>query len=234
MKRLAFLTDIHLDEQFPIDNNVNPRKNLEVVLADISTQGITELIFGGDIGEATAHDYFFEALKQFSMKLILGNHDKFEEVREHFNPTQNKNEFYYKVEDENYLYLFLDTSSDEISDNQLLWVQSELNNKTIILFIHHPILPINTPVDKLYPLKNREQLESILLEHKENITVFCGHYHMNDEQKHENIKQFTTQSLSFQLVKNGTEIEIDNKNFGYRIIEIEDGKIETHLINFEN
>jgi 3',5'-cyclic-AMP phosphodiesterase len=234
MKRIAFLTDIHLDEQFPIDNNVNPRENLKIVLDDISRRGINDIVFGGDIGEATAHEYFFDALKKFSLKVILGNHDRFEEVRAYFNLTQNINEFHYKVEDDGYTYLFLDTSSDEISQNQLNWVQSELNNKAIILFMHHPILQVNTPVDKLYPLKNREQLKGILHKHKRNITVFCGHYHMNDEQEYENIKQFTTQSLSFQLVKNATEIEIDHKNFGYRIIEIGDDKIETQLINFEN
>jgi Icc protein len=235
MKRIAFLTDIHLDEQFPLDNNVDPTKNLETVLSDLSKQGITEIIFGGDIGESTAHNYFFNALKQFSFKLILGNHDKFDKVKEHFNVGENKNELYYKVEEENYLYLFLDTSSDEISNNQLQWLLSEhKTNKEIILFIHHPILSINTPVDKLYPIKNREQLKAILLEYKKNVTVFCGHYHMNDEQELENIKQITTQSLSFQLVKNATEIKVDNSNFGYRIIEIYNDKIETHLINFKS
>jgi 3',5'-cyclic-AMP phosphodiesterase len=235
MKRIAFLTDIHLDEQFPIDNNVNPRKNLENVLAAISKQGITEIIFGGDIGEATAHDYFFDALKNYSLKLILGNHDKFDEVKEHFNPTQNENELFYKIEDNGYLYLFLDSSSDEISSNQLRWLQSELTiNKDINLFIHHPILPINTAVDKLYPLKNRKELKTILLYFKKNVSVFCGHYHMNDDQVFQNIKQYTTQSLSFQLAKNTTSIKVDNTTFGYRIIEIEDGKLETRLINFNN
>jgi 3',5'-cyclic-AMP phosphodiesterase len=235
MKRIAFITDIHLDEQFPIDNNVDPANNFETVLADISKQGITDIIFGGDIGEASAHNYFFNALKQFSFKLILGNHDKFDEVKKHFIVDENKNELYYKVEEENYLYLFLDTSSDEISNHQLEWLQSKLDrNKKIILFIHHPILSIDTPVDKMYPLKNREQLKSILLEYKKNVTVFCGHYHMNDEQELENIKQITTQSLSFQLVKNATEIKVDNTNFGYRIIEIYDDKIDTRLINFKS
>jgi 3',5'-cyclic-AMP phosphodiesterase len=235
MKTIAFLTDIHLDEQFPIDNNVNPTKNLETVLADISKKKITEIIFGGDIGDATAHNYFFDALKQFSLKLILGNHDKFDDVKEHFNKDADKNELYYKVEEDGYLYLFLDTSSDEISNNQLLWVQSELNNnKEVILFIHHPILPINTAVDTLYPLKKREQLQRILLKHKKNITVFCGHYHMNDEQELGNIKQITTQSLSFQLVKDEREIKVDNSNFGYRIIHIGDNKIETEVINFKS
>ncbi len=235
MKRIAFLTDVHLDEQFPIDNNVHSRKNLQTVLGDISKQGITDIIFGGDIGEASAHNYFFNALKQFSLKLILGNHDKFDEVKKHFIVDENKNELYYKVEEENYLYLFLDTSSDELSNNQLRWLQSKLDsNKKIILFIHHPILSIDTPVDKMYPLKNREQLKSILLEYKKNVTVFCGHYHMDDEQELENIKQITTQALSFQLVKNATEIKVDNSNFGYRIIEIYDDKIDTRLINFKS
>lgn len=235
MKRIAFLTDVHLDEQFPIDNNVNSTKNIGTVLSDISKQGIAEIIFGGDIGEASAHNYFFDALKQFSFKLILGNHDKFENVKEHFIIDQNKNELYYKVEDESYLYIFLDTSSDEISTIQIQWLQAELNSiKEIILFIHHPVLSINTPVDKLYPLKNREQLKAILLNHEKNITVFCGHYHMNDEQVQNNIKQITTQSLSFQLVKNATEIQIDNSNFGYRIIEIYEDKIETYLMNFKS
>ncbi len=234
MKRIAFLTDVHLSEQFPIDNKVNPKQNLVTVLEDISKRGIAEIIFGGDIGEVSAHNYFFNTLKQFSFKLILGNHDKFENVKEHFNIDKTKNELYYKVEEENYLYLYLDTSSDEISNTQLQWLQSELaGNKKIILFIHHPILSINTPVDKLYPLKNREQLKSILLEYKKDVAVFCGHYHMNDVKELKNIKQITTQSLSFQLEKNSAEIKVDNSNFGYRILEIYDDKIETHLIIFK-
>ncbi|MBN8642935.1 MAG: metallophosphoesterase family protein [Flavobacteriales bacterium] len=235
MRRIAYITDVHLDEQFPIDNNVNPKQNLEIVLQDISKQGVNEIIFGGDIGEASSHIYFFDALKPFTFKLVLGNHDKFKNVKDHFIIDKSKNELYYKVEDENYLYLFLDTSTDEISNSQLLWLQSELKiNKKILVFIHHPILPINTPVDNQYPLKNREELKSILLHQKNNITVFCGHYHMNDEFELENIKQITTQSLSFQLVKNADKIQIDNLNFGYRIIEIHEDKIETHLINFKN
>jgi 3',5'-cyclic-AMP phosphodiesterase len=162
MRRVAFLTDIHFDETFPINNNVNTRKNWEIVLADISKKGITELIFGGDIGETASYNYFFETLKSFSFKLILGNHDKFNDVKDFFNPSKNKQELRYKVEDNDYLYIFLDSSSDQISNDQLIWLQTNLSlKKEIILFLHHPILHINTPVDTLYPLKNREQLKNI-------------------------------------------------------------------------
>jgi 3',5'-cyclic AMP phosphodiesterase CpdA len=235
MKRIAFLTDIHLDEQYPIDQNINPRKNLTTVLADLSRQKITEVIFGGDIGVATAHPYFFNALKQFSVNILLGNHDKFEDVKKHFNKSTDKNALYYKIEDAGYTYLFLDSATDEISNRQLQWLQMELKTeKQIILFIHHPILSIATKADELYPLKNRNVLQSVLLNYKKKITIFCGHYHMNDEQEHYNIKQITTLSLSFQLVKNEQEIKVDNTNFGYRIIEIHEDKIETQLYSFEN
>lgn len=234
MKRIAFITDIHLGEQFPIDNNVNPPKNLETVLSDIENRKINEIIFGGDIGEATSHDYFFEKLKNLNVKLILGNHDKFDKVKDHFNIDKNKDELYYKTEDDKYQYIFLDSSSDELSKTQLEWLINELSEqKELVLFVHHPVLEIETKVDKVYPLKNREDLKLILLNFKNNVTIFCGHYHMNDEQEFKNIKQYTTQSLSFQLIKNPTEIEIDNLNFGYRIITISNENIKTEIINFK-
>ncbi len=234
MKRIAFLTDIHLDEQFPIDNNIDTRTNFETILEDIERRNISEVVFGGDIGESTAHNYFFEKIKKLSANLILGNHDKFENVKNHFIIDKKHQELYYKSEDENYQYIFLDTSVDAISNTQLQWLQNELNeNKELIIFLHHPILEIETPVDKVYPLKNRDELKAVLLAFKRNVTVFCGHYHMNDEQELKNIKQYTTQSMSFQLMKNAAEIEVDNKNFGYRIVEIHNDKIETELINFD-
>ncbi len=235
MKRIAFITDIHLNEQFPLDNNVNPTKNFEKVLADIENRKIDEIIFGGDIGEATAHSYFFDKLKKYSLRLILGNHDKFEEVKQYFFKDIYQKELYYKAEDENCQYIFLDTSLDELSKNQLEWLQVELTEKKkLILFIHHPVLEIKTQIDKLYPLKNRDELTSILVNFKNNVTIFCGHYHMNDENEFKNIKQYTTQSLSFQLIKNSTEIEVDNRNFGYRIIEISNEKIKTEIVSFKS
>lgn len=234
MKIIAFITDVHLDEQFPIDNKVNSVKNFEIVLEDIKRRNIQEVIFGGDIGEATAHNYFFEKLQNFSLNLILGNHDKFEKVKEHFIKDINKEELYYKTEDKEYQYIFLDTSANELSKIQLNWLENELTpNKELILIVHHPVLEIETPVDKIYPLKNREELRTVLLHFKNNVTIFCGHYHMNDEQEFENIKQYTTQSMSFQADKNSNEIRIDNSNFGYRIIEISKHKIETKSINFK-
>ena len=55
---------------------------------------------------------------------------------------------------------------------------------------------------------------------------------MNVEIDCKNVKQFITQSTSFQIVKNAKNIEIDNSTFGYRILNIENDRIETEIINF--
>jgi 3',5'-cyclic-AMP phosphodiesterase len=235
MKRIAFITDVHLDEQFPVDNDVNPKQNLEMALNDIHNKNITEIIFGGDIGGTTSHSYFFESLKKFSLKLILGNHDKWENVRLHYAQNITHNELYYTHEDIHYQYVYLDTSSDTIGSQQLLWLKNILNHKTdLIIFVHHPILAIETPVDTIYPLGNREILQEVLVNYNKRVTVFCGHYHMNNEKQYKNIKQYTTQSLSFQLLQNEQEIKVDNSNFGYRIISIEKDLIQTKLVGFKS
>jgi 3',5'-cyclic-AMP phosphodiesterase len=233
MKQIAFITDVHLNEQFPLDNQVNPTSNFETVLQDMANRNITNIIFGGDIGEASAHEYFFEKLKPFSLQLMLGNHDKYKDVSRYYINGNNADELFYNKEDGDYIYIFLDTSSDSISTQQLAWLQTQLSTtKKILLFIHHPILAVDTFVDNLYPLQNRKELADLLFASQKQITIFCAHYHINHEQSINNITQIITQSLSFQLVQNKTALQIDNKNFGYRIITFFKGTIETEIVNF--
>ena len=234
MKRIAFITDVHLDEPSPPNHPIDPYKNLNIVLADIAQRGIGEIVFGGDIGAGTAHSHFFASLSPFKINLILGNHDKHDEVRPFFDKGVARNELYYKSEEAAYDAFFLDSSSNSISNSQLEWLQQELNaHKDIVLYIHHPILPINTAADRAFPLSNRNQLVSLMQDGDRQITVFCGHYHMNDDQVLGNIRQICTQSLAFQLVKDSPEISVDSASFGYRIIELSaNGLISVQSVEF--
>ena len=235
MKQIAFITDLHLNEPLPDGHFVEPFQHLQFVLADIEKRKITEIVFGGDIGDASAHNDFFVALKPFSVHLILGNHDRYEQVQSHFAKGMDRKELYYKVEFQQYVSLFLDSSSGSISDNQLDWLQRELrSSKRKILNVHHPVLPIDTPADKAFLLENRNELDSILRECDEAVNVFCGHYHMNDERELGNIKQFCTPSMAFQLVKNSAEISFDSSGYGYRVIELFEDRIDTHLVEFRS
>ena len=50
MKRIAFITDIHLDEDDPRKVGVDSYKNWELILKDVASRNIDGIVFGGDIG----------------------------------------------------------------------------------------------------------------------------------------------------------------------------------------
>jgi 3',5'-cyclic AMP phosphodiesterase CpdA len=235
MKRIAFISDIHLNEQFPVDHGIDSKRNWERVLEDLKSKNIDDIIYGGDIGDHTAHQWFFETIKPFRLKLILGNHDHFQQVSNHFRAGNDPDELYYQFEDTSHTYLFLDSSSGIISSKQLQWLTGELQtNKKILLFVHHPVIGINTPVDRLYPLKNREEVKLILKNSSNEVTLFCGHYHMNDEVIEDNIRQIITQASSYQIVKVADNLQIDHSRFGYRMIDVDSNHISTTCVNFES
>ena len=49
-KKIAYITDLHLDEDFPKEMGVDSRSNWKVILKDVSNRNIDEIVFGGDIG----------------------------------------------------------------------------------------------------------------------------------------------------------------------------------------
>lgn len=238
-KTIAFISDIHLDEKFPAENGVDARKNWEKILSDIYLRHIDKIIFGGDIGSPAAHEYFFYSLKQYSGRLnvILGNHDKYREVKKIFSPelAESEAELFYSFEDNLYKYFYLDSSADKVSPVQLNWLEKELfiSDKRPVIFIHHPVLQVNTPVDLEFPLINREEIKNILFEYGNEIFLFCGHYHMDDETVVENIKQFITPAASYQAIKEADKIEINVNEFGYRIINFIDDEIKSGVVLFK-
>ena len=234
MKQVAYITDIHLDDSFPIDAGVDPRKNWQTILADVRKRNITDIILGGDMGEPVSLEWFFDSLKGFTINMSLGNHDKFQEIVKYCSKhSEGTDELYYSLEEGDFKYIFMDSSSNRISDPQFHWLLYEMiTDKQILLFIHHPLLEVDTQVDKLYPLLNRDQVRSALRDIPSNITVFAGHYHMNDEKKMGNLRQHVTHAASVQLVKDAPFIETDNSTFGYRILTINEDNIETELVTF--
>ncbi|HEU0136483.1 MAG TPA: metallophosphoesterase [Flavobacterium sp.] len=238
MKKFAFVTDIHLDEKEPQEFGVDASSHWEQIITDLQEKEIDEIIFGGDIGAKTAHETFFSSL-QFSSKLniILGNHDNYQDVKKHYG---NKylvadDGLYYSYEDNFIKYIFLDSSPDEISATQFKWFQREIETlKKIVLFIHHPILSVNTAADEAYPLRNRNQLEEELCKCNNEVVIFCGHYHTADEQARKNITQIITPAASFQIKKNVDKIEVATDHFGYRIITLDKNDISTELVLFKS
>jgi Icc protein len=236
-KKIAYITDIHLDEKFPIDQGVNTRKNWETILNDLSSKNIDEIIFGGDIGEKTANKWFFESLQSYSLAITLGNHDYYNEVIKHYNlgVIEKQTELYYSQERDYYKCIFLDSSSGSISPEQFDWFKEELvTTKNIALFIHHPILSIDAEVDKQFALKERNKIKIELLNLENDVSIFCGHYHFEDERSNGNIRQYITPASSYQVEKIPNEIKVNNDTFGYRTIELNKKEINTELVIFDS
>lgn len=228
MKYIAFITDIHLNEQFPADIGIDAQKNWERIIEELAGKGIQNIVFGGDIGDPLAHPWFFESLRPFAVNIVLGNHDRYQHVSKHYQKGEDANELFYTLEEDRFKFIFLDTSLDRLSAIQLQWLKSELvTPKKVIIFMHHPVIAVDTPVDRLYPLENRAEVLSLLLATAKPITLFCGHYHMNHESTFENITQIITQSASYQIVREAPDVEVDATRFGYRLIDLSSDEILT-------
>lgn len=234
MTTIAYLTDTHLDESGSAEHGADERHNWQLALADLSTRNIDLVIFGGDIGAYSAYPDFFESLSGYpNLDVTPGNHDTSAQVRHFFpNHIHSESGFYHAQEDENFKWIFLDSSTDKISPTQMDWFQKEIQDcdKDVLLFIHHPILKVDTAVDRKYPLQNRDAIVEMLLRHPKKTTVFCGHYHIEDETSQANITQYVTPAISYQIKKGTAEVTGDATYFGYRIIEIDATKIDTEVI----
>lgn len=235
-KRIAHITDTHIDDATGMHNGNNPRANFEKVLAHVASQDVDEIVFTGDIGHENqgfedTYAYVFNKLRDTAIpyKAILGNHDHFTVAMHYYRGiSEGSGELYYSHEDEGYRYIYLDSSSARISPAQLAWLENELHTpKKVALFIHHPILGLNTAMDRIYPLRNREEVKRLLQERARPVTVFCGHYHMSDERRDGNILQYVTPATSFQVSKESAGIDINTDSFSYRIIDLSSGDITT-------
>lgn len=251
MRRIAFFTDIHLGQQvhlsrdekgvqaFTYQAHGNTHvEELKIVLSDIVKRGITDVVFGGDIGLKSSNALFFELLATYGLqpKFILGNHDDLAEVSHYWSTDLfvHGGELLYVEEDDAFRYLYLDTSSNAISDQQLNWVKGNLDSsRKLIVFVHHPILAIHTPIDSLgAALKGRNELRKLLLDFQQESTIFCGHYHMEDLAVEQHIKQYTTLASSYQIEKMADEMQMNEQVFGYSILTIENAQVSRSLVTF--
>lgn len=238
LRRIAYLTDSHFDEQYPISIGVDADSNWQILLNDVANRNVDSVFFGGDIGASSSHQRFFDSLSQFRLKICLGNHDTFLDLQTHIpNLIQNgRKELYYSFEDDFFKHIVLDSSSAGISQVQFEWLRNELQtDKKILLFIHHPVFKIETAADEKFPLAKRIAIQDEIANTGNQVFIFCGHYHMEDESINGNVTQFVTPASSYCIDKSGLEsIEVKPESFGYRIIELEGDVVSTQVINFKS
>jgi hypothetical protein len=164
----------------------------------------------------------------------LGNHDRLPQVCLHYQPCPRGEiaELTYTEQDACVKYIYLDSSSNKVSATQLSWLKQALvTDKKVLLFVHHPVLRINTPLDAAgAALEGRGAVADALRFSQNEVIVFCGHYHMEDETVDGNVRQYTTPAASYLIEKKAKSIVANSRAFGFRLIKIEGRKISTETV----
>jgi len=238
MKRIAQITDLHLDDEKSTAYGIDTRANVQKVLADVHSKKIEHVVFTGDLGEEDTIEWLYSLVQSYQMKAdyIFGNHDNpaHYETNPAFIQAFHADGRYYSRTENGFLQLFLDSGKREIGTGQMDWLKRAcLDSKLpLLIFIHHPILDCDhCMMDQEYPLSGRNSIRDFLLSLSLPVTVVCGHYHMNHEQQVENIRQIVTLSTYIQMKPYSEKLETGSKDYGYRILELENGTLQSQTID---
>ena len=234
---IAQVTDLHLDDHMAKNAGIDSRQNAFRILEAIAEKGIENIVLTGDMGAPHSLGWLLGVIRERKLKpfFVLGNHDELQDfenipaVSDFVKPDG----LYYTVTIAGVTCIFLDSSRDEIHKKQCRWLEDELGaaTETVAVFSHFPAIDCgNTTVDRVHPLRNRENLQNIFVVSGKNISIFCGHYHTTHEQKKDNIFQYVTPSTLFQIKQQSDKIERENDSFGYRLIRLSSTKVDTDVI----
>lgn len=238
LKRIAQITDLHLDEAFQVQNRIDTRSNLARVLKDLKSREVALLVCTGDMGLSSSYGWLMEQLRntEIPFNILLGNHDSYADFAPFWKPRNpaSDTELYYADEDDHFKYLYMDTSTCRISEAQLAWIQSEIQTqKELIVLSHHPLLPTGTTPQREHPLAGDKQVQSLLEQHKLPVHIFCGHLHMNHRVQNQQMVQYNSPAVCVQVAKYSETTEMVSKDFGCRLIELYEGRVETEVLMFK-
>jgi 3',5'-cyclic-AMP phosphodiesterase len=251
-RMIAYVTDLHIGQQPSVDSDIQykmrylsnsdqHRDNFDTIIRDVGSRGVTDIVFGGDIGAAGANEWFFSRLRKEPAKLALtlGNHDKIDEVARHFDlgASAAVRKYYYRREAVDIDLIFLDSSATEIDSDQQIWLARTLagSTKPLVIFVHHPIFAVASPFDEQSgaALVGRKDIQRILSDSKRRIDIFCGHYHMSDIASFNNVTQHVAPAGCYQIEKSPARLELNVRQFGYRLIVLDGSEVETETVMFE-
>lgn len=237
---IAHLTDIHIGPSTNPIRDIDVRRHFINTLRNIETAAPDLIVLGGDQaardGELEAYEWIKPHLDQTGIHytIIPGNHDSIHNLVQVFNLGKDlkSEELYYIRNMKGFKLVFMDSSREIVSENQLEWLRAETGdpNSPVLLFIHHPPLFCNcTFMDRKYPLKNRDLVFDLMCEQPSIAHIFCGHYHTEKtiRDRHKNI--YLTPSTMMQMDPDKADYAISATNPGWRFIRWNGLRMETSV-----
>ena len=134
--------------------------------------------------------------------------------------------------------LTLDTHTDGVESGsvvpaELRRLQDRLRDSSaryVIVFGHHPVLPVGTSWIDSTGIGNGAELLAALEADGRVRAYVCGHVHQANATSHNGIAVFTTPSTCFQFAPRTERFSVDTTPPGWRWLELDaDGTLRSHV-----
>ena len=235
------LTDLHLSLQ-PDDDTFGHDVKLHF---DLAIQYIREnpadfLVLTGDLcldtGNAETYQYIKMALKSLECPYILlpGNHDDTSLMLACFGQDLCVSSVSLQVLTAGFCALYINSGSGAIDERILQLVSEYLESSStpVLVFIHHPVLPVDVPyMETNYALSGREVLLQLFKEYSGRCYLFCGHYHADITAMDENVIQQITPSLFFQIKPGKALFTPDNLPPAFRELVLQGNTLQSRVVS---
>jgi Icc protein len=237
--RVVQLSDCHLgaDQGFMLAG-INTFHSFTQSLSEIegSQKKPSLIAVTGDIasaGNQQTYQLFSSAMSssQLPYAWLPGNHDDFSLMK-----TSALQPFSRVVELEGWVAIFLVSAVPgevygEISDAELTELDELLKqyeDRSIVLFVHHPPVPVGCKWLDQQCIANSEQFGDLIAQHENIRAIFTGHVHQENESIWQGLPVYSAPSTCFQFARGSDTFELSELPPGYRWIDLyPDGRIET-------
>lgn len=232
--RVIQITDLHVGQEGEDTYFVDVRENFRQIIAAVQERRPDYLVLSGDLCYDQGDEEIYAWIKAWVDQLgipyevIPGNHDDAQLMIKAFakEADAKPDGLYFSRNWDGHAFLFMDTSTSKVQADQLNWLKNQLQqvDGDVVLFIHHPPLLAGTPfMDNNHPLEDRDPLLEILFDHPGNISVYCGHYHVDRTVRKKNLVVHLTPSCFFQIDSNAEDFKVDHYRIAFREISLQTG-----------
>jgi 3',5'-cyclic-AMP phosphodiesterase len=238
--RLIQVTDSHIGENREhLLAGICTYDTFRQVLADIAT--LTDrpdmLMVSGDVaalGNQHAYRLFAEQIRFVDIPYawLPGNHDDFELMQKSVTSAP----YWPLLEFGDWRVISLNSAvsgqvGGTLSDSELDFLASTLDNESVhpvIIFVHHPPVPVGCQWLDQQRISNAGELEKIVASANNVKAIFCGHVHQESEAAWAGCQVYTTPSTCFQFTANSPQFSMSDDCPAYRWIDLHsDGHLET-------
>lgn len=252
--RILQLTDLHLfcDEEATL-KGIPTRQTLKNVVTHVleQEQDFDHVIITGD----HTHDErpeSYTAVRELlapwldRLAIVPGNHDDRDVMRSVLGdvierqtetPVDSDDRITFSFRCDRWLCVGLDTHlpgevPGQFGEAQAAWLRSLLTahgDQPAVLFCHHPPVELGSVWMDAIGLQDRKRLMAVAEDFPGVQLICCGHVHHESEHPAGSKRVVTTPSTGLQFDPRGTEPQFADDPPGYRIIELSNERLTTHV-----